>query len=1035
MDRSFVSSPVPIADPLRVAMFTDVQLPRPVVSVPVRPVVASSLALLLLLLALPLEGIAQPRVEAERSVVEGVERASTLIDRGEYLRAIDLLNQTVDSAAPGADISSALFLLVEANSEVDRNYPALDAARRFLLLYPNDPRAGEMTYQRGVVAWREGKWEEAHESFQRIVRLKGDRSGASFYWLARMRAERGDLDTAEMLVDRSLSKREHAFTDDALYLSAWINESMGEYEIAAERYRKVVEEYPESDLRTDAQLRLGVNQARNGYHESALTLFTSLSPSTPRQQEELLFYSAESHAALGHHDRAVPIYKEFLRTFPSSPRNRAVRYALGWSELQSGEYDGALTSFQTISGGTDSLAAAALYQIGAIHLGRGDTASALLSLKEIVDRLPYESFSDNAHYQLGKIYYRRGAWADARFHLVTTARGFPGSDVRIEAFHLLGETYAVMKENDNAIYAFSRVRKLGDSTSPLVARATWREGMTLYRVGRFSSAINRLRSYVSTWPKGEDIASATFWLAEALYQNGMYAEAEQYYAEFVERYPKGRYRPESMFGLGWAQFRQKKFEQAITSFDAFVEAYPDRSEAIDAVIRMADSYRFLRKYKEAIATYELVGGRAGAGPRAEEARVRLAEAFVEMEEFERAVAVYTDLVERYPESERVDDYAWAIGATWYRGANDSLAIIELERFLREYKTSENRGRAQVMLGESWYNLGEYETALAWYRRVLDENPESPSVPAALDGIRFSLESMGRGPEAIAIIENFVESNPNRLAPDSITFNKGMIYFDNGEYDQADSIFRALIKGYPESGLLADAAYQIGKGREYRGDYAGAIVSYESVVSAYPSSSATALALADMGELKLFRKEYGGARENFLLLVERFPESSLRNQARYGAGRASVLLGDTGVAELLFRRVVDSASGLGSDLYIDRSRISLAEIAWAQDSTDEALDLLASVVSRRRDYTAAEALLLRGKILVAVNDLSAALAELRRLTDDFTDYPRYYGPGLIELGKLYELLTDDARAREVYRRAIDELEDAGLVAEAKRLLER
>lgn len=972
----------------------------------------------------------QPLVESERTIVEGTRWGQELIDREEYLSAIELLGNLIDSAAPGADISTPLFLLVGSEPKVERNYPALDAARRFLLLYPNDPRAGEVRYSRGVVAWRERKYAEATEAFRTIVRLKDGREAEAYYWLGRMAAERGAIDTAELLIARSLEEGPHDYTDDALYLSAWIKEDQGGYRQAADLYRRIVDEYPESDLRVDAQLRLGVNQARNGYHESALTLFASLSPASDRQQEELLFYSAESNASLGRHERAVEIYNDFLRSFPHSHRVRSVRYSLGWSQLQLRRHDAALATFRTLSSGSDSLAAAALYQIGAIDLTRGDTVSALASLKELVDRLPYESFSDNAYYELGKIYYRRGQWDTARRYLIVTARQFPSSDVRVEAFHDLGEAYAVLREYDNAIYSFSRVRKLGDSASPLVAHATWREGMLLYRVGRFTSAIDRLRMYVANYPDGEDMPLAAFWLAESLYQDGNYNEAAQFYAQVIEEYPGSRYHAESMYGLGWAQYRQKDFRAAIASYQKFIDAYPEQPEMVEASIRMADAYRFLREYDRAIAIYQSVGNRAGAGAAAEEARVRLAEAFVEMGEYADAVEVYEELVRRYPKSERIDDYDWAVGATWFRGGSDSLAIVELERFLQTYERSDNRANAQLMLGESWYNLGYYETALEWYRRVLDENPESPVVPTAMEGVRFSLESMGRGPEAIGIIEEFERVNPSRLAADSLAFRKGMIYFDNGAYDQADSLFRELIREFPESGLLAASAYQIGKGREYRGDFAGAIAAYEGVVRTYPSSDATALALVDMGELKLFRNDYGGARDNFLLLVERFPESAFNNQARYGAGRASLMIGDTAIAEMLFRRVIDSATGLGSDLFIDRSRIALADVYYARDSVDVALDLLASVVARRRDYTAAEALLRRGQILAAVNDLSAALAELRRLTEEFTDYPEYVEPGLLELGLLYENLTDKASALAAYRKLLEISEDEELREQAE-----
>ena len=985
----------------------------------------------LALVLLPVCLAAQPRIDASRSLQEGTTEAQILIERGEYLLAIDLLNRLIDSAAPGENFSTPLFLLTDANAEVERNYPALDAARRFLLLYPNDARAGEVIYRRGVTAWREGGREEARNSFARIIQLKGDREDEAYYWLARMAAEEDSLDQAERLADRSLEGKSHEFTDDALYLSAWIKEGRGEYVEAAELYRRVIEEYPESDLALDAQLRLGVNQARNGYHESALTLFSSLTPRTDRQQEELLFYGAESNAALGRHERAIELYREFLRSFPRSNRVRSVRYSLGWSELQARRYPMAISTFQTLTDGNDSLAAAALYQIGAIRLVQGDTALAMNSLHELVWRLPYESFSDNAYNVLGRIHYRRGNYDSARRYLMIAARQFPESDVRVEAFHLLGESYAVLRQFDNAEYSFSRVVKLGDSTDPLVRHALYRDGVVLYYVGRFNSAIDRLRTYISRYPNGEQIDEATFWLAEALYQDGTIDEAEKFYGEVVERWPKSRYRAEAMYGIAWAQFRQKKFQEAIASFQKFIDAYPDDDNTVEAIIRMADAYRFLRQYDKAIATYESVGGKASSGARAEEARVRLAEAFVEMREFERAVGTYKDLIKRYPKSNRVDDYAYAVGATWFRGGNDSMTIIELEQFLRQYPESEYRPNAFFTLGDAWYNLGEYETALGWYRMVLDQHPNSPVVVDAIEGLRYALESMGRGPEAVEIISEFVTRNPDRLAADSITFKKGVIWFDNGEYQTADSIFRKLIIDYPESPLVADSWYQIGKGLEYIGDIPGAIGTYERVVNTYGSSNAALLSLISMAELRMFEREYERARQDFLLFSSRFSESEYLNQSRYGAGKASLLLNDTATAIQQFRLVVDS-SGVeeAEDLFIDRSRISLAELYWIQDSTDPALEVLASVASRRRDFAAAEALLLRGKILRSINDLSGALADLRRLVEEFTDYPEYTEPGLLELGSLYEELTNTAEAMSTYQLLIDTTEDEALKKEAE-----
>lgn len=982
---------------------------------------------------------AQPRTENDRSIPQGSREAEELIERSEYLLAVERLNGIIDSASPGANLSTPLFLLTEANAAVDRNYPALDAARRFLLLYPGDPRAGEVRYRRGITAYREEKREEAKESFAHIVRGKDDREAEAYYWLARLMADADSLEAAEELADRSLQESTHEFTDDALYLSAWIKEGRGDYRQAADLYRRVVDEFPESELQVDAQLRLGVNQARNGYHESALTLFSSLTPRSDRQREELLFYTAESNAALGRHERAIDVYNEFLRSFPASGHARAARYGLGWSQLQARQYSPALTTFRTLTDGNDSLAAAALYQIGAIHTVRGDTASALNALHELVYRLPYESFSDNAYYQLGRIHYRRENYDSARHYLQIAARQFPESDVRVEAFYLLGESYAALQQYDNAHYSFSRTHKVGgESDSPPVRRALYREGVMLYYVGRFNSAVDRLRRYVAENPAGDEIDEATFWLAEALYQDGVYDEAERFYETVVERYPNSRYREQAMYGVPWSQFQQKKFTEAVAAFDRFIKAYPDSDDAIDATIRMADAYRFLRQYDKAIATYESVGGRGGSGARAEEARIRLAEAFIEMKETEKAVAVYRDLVRLYPKSSRLDAYAYSIGTTYFNGGEDSLAVVELERFVNDYPESEYQANALFLLGDAWYNLGNSETALDYYQAVLDRHANSPIIPEAMAGLRFALESMGRGPEAIERIEKFERDNPDRLPADSLALTKGKILFDNAEYTRAEEILRKMIADYPESGLVPDAWYLIGKGREYGGDFEGALATYQQIVRNYPTTDAALEGLIDMASLRLFNEDFAGAGRDFRLFIERFDESGRINEARYGAGQSSIALGDTAEGAVQFRTVIDAAAADGegtNDVFVDLSRIALAEIFREEGKADSALDLLSAVTSSRLDATAAEALLLSGRIRLQINDLSMALAELRRLTTEFTDFPEYAEPGLLELGMVYEVLTNTAEAIATYQQLADTTMDEELKLEAENRITR
>ena len=962
-----------------------------------------------------------------------VREATMALAHGDHALAISTLEAALDSAAPGEHHADALVVLARANFEAGHYRPALDVSREFAFNYPTDPRYDDIAYIRAVAAHQEASLPEAESAFHRVVAGDSRFVAESAYWLSRMHAEKKRLDSAEHYADRSIAAGAHEFSDDALYISAWIKEGRNQIDTAATLYRRILDTYPTTDLLLDAQLRLGVIEARRGRYEPALTLLTSLTPRTTRQREEQLFYMAEASSALARHEEALRHYRSYLREFPASLRDRPARYGAGWSEQQLGQYDDAIATFRQLADAYDSLAAAALYQIGAIQTLRADTAGALRTFEGLLYRLPYESFSDNAYYQLGKIFYRQAVYDSARHYLNIAARQFPESDVRVEAYYLLAESYAALGDWRNAQYSFQRTRAIG-AVDDVFERALYREGVMLYRLGQFRSAMGRLREYVSEHPDGDDIAEATFWLAEALYQDGSYEESERYFAAHLERYPRSSLNDEAVYGLAWARFLQRDFAGAATTFEEFIEKFPEHRNVIEATIRLADAYRYTKQWDKAITIYNSIEDRVGKGPRAEEARFRLAEAFLEMGEIERAVAAFQSLVTYYPSSPRRDIYAFNVGSIYNEREMDTLAIPALKQFIVDYPETMLGAQAHFMVGDSYFNLKEFDSAFTWYYAVLDKYPSSPIVPEAMDAVRFSLEALGRGREAIAVIDTFMARNPDRLPADSLAFRKAMIIFDEGAYAEAIPMFATIPVDHPQSAILPDAVFQMALSHEYNGSIDSAMKYYGLVVTTYPHSSATQRALLAQGAIHARRRDPQAARSNFLVFIERFPESPRLTEARYGLASALLTLADTAGAIEQYRRIVDSTRS-EDDLLVDRSRLMIARIAAKQGDVDAALGILAAVVARRLDDIAAEALLMRGELLVAANDLAGALSELKRLQTEFVDYTDYTEPGALVLGDVYTKLTNYQAARDLYTQLIESTESDDIRAEAERRIKK
>lgn len=1000
--------------------------------------------LLLLLVVFPLS--AQPRVEADRPLAHAVREASSLISIGDYALAVATLENALDSTSPGEHHADALAMLATANFAAGHFRPALDVARDFAFNYPDHQRRSAIDYVRGVAAFQEGAIEEAKSAFHRITSASPPFREYALLWLARIHAGDRKLDSAESYADRYLRSKDGApedpewpvslleeFGDDALYISAWIKEGRGDLDSAAILYRWILDAYSDGELLLDASLRLGVIEARRGRYEPALTLLTSLTPRTTRQREEQLFYMAEASSALNRHSDALNYYRTYLREYPASKRDRPARYGAGWSEQQLGQYDDAIATYRQLADAYDSLAAASLYQIGAIQTLRADTAGAIRTFESLLYRLPYESFSDNAYYQLGRIFYRRAVYDSSRHYLNIAARQFPESEVRVEAYYLLAESYASLGDWRNAQYSFQRTRMIG-ADSVTFQRALYREGVMLYRLGQFRSALGRLREYVSEHPNGADISDATFWLAEALFQDGGYEESERYFAAHMERFPNSTLADEALYGLAWTRFLQRDFDSAAATFEQFIEMFPEHRNLIEATIRLADAYRYTKQWDKAIAVYNSIEERVGKGARAEEARSRLAEAFLEMGEIERAVAAYRSLVTYYPESPRRDVYAFNVGSIYSERDMDTLAIPALEDFLVEYPDTRLGAQASYMIGDAYFNLKEYDSAYAWYYAVLDKYPSSPIVPEAMDAVRFSLDELGRGREAIAVIDTFMARNPDRLPADSLMYRKALIVFDEGAYAEAIPMFAALAVEHPESAILPDATFQIGLSHEYLDAADSAMKYFGDVVTLYPQSNAAQRALLERGSILMRRRDPTAARSNFELFIERFGESPRLTEARYGLASALLSLADTAGAIAQYTRIVDSTVS-EDDLLVDRSRLMIARILASQGEMDRALSLLAAVVGRRLDDIAAEALLLRGELLMDANDLAGALAELKRLQSDFADFTAYSEPGMLLLGDLYTKLTNYQAARDIYTELSSKTEDAALRAEAEKRLKK
>jgi type IV pilus assembly protein PilF len=113
------------------------------------------------------------------------------------------------------------------------------------------------------------------------------------------------------------------------------------------------------------------------------------------------------------------------------------------------------------------------------------------------------------------------------------------------------------------------------------------------------------------------------------------------------------------------------------------------------------------------------------------------------------------------------------------------------------------------LGWAYYNQGEYELALKYYHEALEINSQFLN---ALRGLGITYIAMGKGPEAVAVLELSVKHYP-QIA--QLHFDLGEAYTLSRNYEKAFNAFQKVLKLVPNTPLARKAKIESQKIKNFQ----------------------------------------------------------------------------------------------------------------------------------------------------------------------------------------------------------------------------
>ena len=108
----------------------------------------------------------------------------------------------------------------------------------------------------------------------------------------------------------------------------------------------------------------------------------------------------------------------------------------------------------------------------------------------------------------------------------------------------------------------------------------WSESLQLVEDGRFAEASEKLRYLILSFPEGNFIGDALFWLGEIYFLQENYIDSSDSFIELISTYEDHSRIPDANFKLGMISLRSEDSNKAKEYFNYLINNYPDSGAGI-----------------------------------------------------------------------------------------------------------------------------------------------------------------------------------------------------------------------------------------------------------------------------------------------------------------------------------------------------------------------------------------------------------------------------------------------------------------------
>jgi TolA-binding protein len=670
-----------------------------------------------------------------------------------------------------------------------------------------------------------------------------------------------------------------------------------DYRAAIARYQEFLKTYPKDPGNDRVLYQLSRAYEQGGELETALKALDRLVNEFPRTayRDEAQFRRGELLFAMRDYPRAEQAYATVLGGDANPYRERAL-YMQGWSLFKQGRLEDALHAF-----------------FGVLDLKVANRDGDGLDTLEGLSRADRELVEDT---------FRVTSLSLANLQGAESIEGYMGSDARrsyeFRAYQQLGELYIKQERTKDAADAFglfARRHPLHAQAPQLQARV-----IEIYQQAGFAGlALDAKKEYVVRYGTSSEFrrANAAGWekaqplvkmhLAELARHHHAsaqkskrsedYQEAVRWYRAYLASFPADPEAAQNNFLLAELLYEDKRFAEAAAEYEKTAYEYPQHTKSADAGYAALLSHAGQEKgaaaselpalqrasVESALRFAKAFASDTRTGP----VLTNAAEKLYALRDGERAASVAQQVLALDPPAAAAQRrVAWTVVAhtAFERGAFDRAEPAYGEVIALTPDKDPGRGELVERLAAAVYKQGEQaraagqaRDAVAHFARVATVAPQSAVRATAQYDAAAALIGLKDWDAATRTLEDFRQRYPNHALQDDVGAKLALAYLEKQQWAQAAGEFERIAAVKKDPQVVREALWQAAELYEKGQSRAAAAKAYERYLRQNPEPLERALE----ARVRLARiaKEDGNRTRELALMKEVFDADQRGGAAR------------------------------------------------------------------------------------------------------------------------------------------------------------